>query len=256
MADSKDEFLRKTIGKDLAENEAERVSEFLEKKFTNELSKSKLIEKDDVRRKRKPSKLAKIIVLVLVLIIIAGIITYFFFITSTFAFKPYMEKPSLQKPEDFGEAHIKYLFNELGGYKLHTSPVDGSSAQIELKFSDTGKIYTITAKRRKAIVAEGDAPSPDIRIITDTPTAMELFSSEDISEASISNYDAQKIGFGLLSSKQVLAIKGYQSVYEDITKSSLGILGFLSFTSELKATLYIIIVLLVAVFVIWYLIFK
>src|SRR3989344_1775621 len=251
MAD--DKFLKDTLTKDIKNNEKEGLSDFMETGFTKELRKAKLtkIKKKEMKNKQKKT-LKWLMGVTLFIIIISSLLIYFIVISPTFIFKPKIEKPL---GNELGAKELQYIANELGAYRLHFSPLDGKNAQFEIFINDKGIKYTISIEKTYPNAIKAEAPYPDIRIISNENTLMELFKSEDIQKTAAEYYQKNLIAVEIIEDINTLTLKGYKQIYEDVTQES-GVWKLLVNSRPIRTTIYLTIVILLCIFTFWYLRYK
>lgn len=152
----------------------------------------------------------KILIIIAALIVI-GIVAYLLL------FSPGATKPNIEKPTDMtniSESHIAWLVNELGSYKLHANPTNGEKPIMEIISSKT---YTVVIDSGLPVTTIGPASNPDIRITTQDQYIVELFNTTDFMGKVNEMYNEEKLTIQVLKSQDVLALKGYLSIYNEIT---------------------------------------
>ena len=248
-----EKFLKDTLTKDIKKDEKEGLSDFMETSFTKELRKAKLtkVKKKEFKDKQKKT-LKWFIGFALFIIILALLLIYFIVISPTFIFKPDIEKP---EGKEIAAKELQYIANELGAYKLHFSPLDGKGAQFEIFINDKGVKYTISVDKTYPNAIKAEAPYPDIRIISNEDTLMELFKSEDIQKTAAEYYQKNLIAVEIIEDINTLTLKGYKQIYEDVTQES-GVWKLLVNSRPIRTTIYLTIVILLCIFTFWYLRYK
>ncbi|MBU3896560.1 MAG: hypothetical protein KJ697_01340 [Nanoarchaeota archaeon] len=152
----------------------------------------------------------KKIVIVIMTIVIIGLTTYFIL------FSPFSSKPNIEKPigSVVNETHIAWLVNELGSYKLHSNPVTGEEPEMEIVCSKT---YDVMIEKGYPNVVEGSATNPDIRITTQDQFILELLNETDVLQNTYEMQQEGKLAIGMLKPQEDLALKGYITIYNEIT---------------------------------------
>ncbi len=251
MGDEK--FLKDTITKDIHKEDSSGLSDFMESSFTKELKKAKLTKIKKMELKNKQKKTLKwLIGVALFIIILSSLLIYFIVISPTFIFKPKIEKP---EGKDISAKELQYIANELGAYRLHFSPMDGRGAQFEIFINDKGIKYTISIEKTYPNAIKAEAPYPDLRIVANEDTLMELFKSEDIMKTSADFYEKNLIAVELIEDINTLTLKGYKQIYEDVTQES-GLWKLLVNSRGVRTTIYLTVVILLCIFTFWYLRYK
>lgn len=250
----KSDFLKETISKDLKEAEVSDLGKKLDVKdsFTAEINPEQRMRKIKKKKKFRLKLLLTVIAAIILVLVVGGVFAYFFYVSPFWISKPFVEKIELN--DTLTEDHINYIANEIGVYKLHSAPLGGTSAQIELSVTDIAKSYTITVQDRKPVTLLGDASDPDIRIHLDEETLFELYRSEEIVSEAKAMVDAGEIEIEPVKDESVLASKGYKVLYDRISGEKIRGSSLLKMSSGLKRLLYFIAVVIVAGIGSWYLI--
>ena len=158
--------------------------------------------------------ISKIIILGAIVAIVVGAIGYVYFgVVSPAAEKPVIEKPALLEGQNVDTEHIRWLANELGAYKIHSS-LSSEEAQIEIVVE--GVPFAVTNGEGGPIASDGKAENPDIRITAGRASFGELMAAQNIKSKIVELYDSGKIGVELLKDQAALALKGYKSIYDQI----------------------------------------
>jgi hypothetical protein len=148
-----------------------------------------------------------------------GTYMYFFVFNPVFVEKPYIEKPVIEEPEEFevNDEHLEYLTNEVGGYKLHSTPVSKEKPVIEFFITNFQDTYTLTVEDHNVTAVEGSAVNPDIRITGSKEVFRQLLVSEDIAAELNRLVRWKKIEFEILTDESTLAMKGYKALYDALS---------------------------------------
>ena len=152
---------------------------------------------------------------------LAGGYFYFFVLSPTFIEKPYMEKPSLYvenastREEVIKEEHIRYLVNEMGGYRLHNDPISKTPAEFEFFVNDFNKTYAIRTSENNILVWVGALENPDGRVYTKQETVIRIFLSSNFKKELVRYVKEGKIRAELIADETTLALKGYKTVYDE-----------------------------------------
>lgn len=182
--------------------------------------------------------------LVFVLIIIAAIIGLGIY-TYTSIISPRADKPLIEpvpiptqtqqlqsvtaKEPVVEEEHIQYLVNELGGYNLHDHPVNNEAAVMEFQVvgSDPNnpRLFTITIKDNYPLVADGAATNPDIRLHATETILLELLQADDFNTKVVELVNDGSMWIEVLADETTLAMKGYLSIYQQLTGDETQITG-------------------------------
>ena len=173
---------------------------------------------DQIKKEIKKSKGSKkkLIIIVAVLAVIASAsYLYFFIISPTFVAKPFLEKPTLAENEEIGEDHINWVVNELGGYKLHPSPLGGDPV-IELVIE--GNTFTVTTSGNNVLSSLGTPSDPDIRITANREAFERILSADDAQEEIIDLFMEGAVGFEMIKDEATLALKGYKGIYDELSR--------------------------------------
>ncbi|MBD3259036.1 hypothetical protein GF371_00215 [Candidatus Woesearchaeota archaeon] len=249
MADSKKDFLRKTIEKDL--NEA-AISSFTgnveaKKVFEEEINPEQKAQKLKLKKKARRKLIISIISIIIIIMIVSSVFVYFFYISPVFIRKPYIEKPVLSEEDPMiTSEHITYIVNELGGYKLHGGPL-GKAAQMELFLSDINKRFTITVEDHNIFTVGGNAPNPDIRLNAPEEVFIDLIRAEDLMAKAKELVGLEIVSIDPLLDETVLAMKGYKAIYDTLSGKIIGTSSFFKLTPAVKKLIYLISVIIVAI---------
>jgi len=145
-----------------------------------------------------------------------GAYMYFFVFNPVFVEKPHIERPVIEEPEGFevsGE-DLEYLTNEVGGYKLHSTPVSKEKPVIEFFITNFQDTYTLTIEDHNITAVEGSAVNPDIRISGSKQVFRQLLEADDVAKELNKLVRWREIEFEMLSDESTLAMKGYKSLYD------------------------------------------
>ncbi|MFQ6010009.1 MAG: hypothetical protein ACE5J7_02720 [Candidatus Aenigmatarchaeota archaeon] len=163
---------------------------------------------------KKKGKKKYIVLLIALVIILAVAYVYFFIISPTFVVKPVITKTALG--EDIGASNVNWMVNELGAYKLHSDPLSGEPAVMEIEITDTGEKFAVTIDGNVPSTEESAAASPDIRIKVGSADFTELYKSEDIVTKAVAMQKQGKVQIELLKGMVELAAKGYKAIYDEL----------------------------------------
>jgi hypothetical protein len=161
---------------------------------------------------RGPDK-KTVLAITLILIAATAAYGYFFIISPTFVEKGTITKPSLSQGEDVKEDHVKWVVNEIGGYKLHKS-LSGEDPEMEIVVE--GKKFTVKTVDNEPVTTPGAAQNPDIRIIASLPVFYQMYDTDNIQQTVIGLYNSGDIQIELLKDEATLALKGYKAIYDEI----------------------------------------
>lgn len=155
------------------------------------------------------------------IVLLAGLFVYLFVISPTFVEKPYMEKPLLEtenlQPGEAAikEAHINYIVNEMGGYRLHDDPLTKTRPQFKVYLTDANKTYNIIVMDNKVYGAD-ELAKPDAEIYLTQETAIFLFKSPNFRKELVSLVKQKRITSRITTDKTSLALKGYLALYNEM----------------------------------------
>ena len=190
-----------------------------------ELELEKLREKRLYREKSLFKSYFLYTVFALVIIgIFFGAYIYFFVFNPVFVEKPYIEKPVIEEPEEFevdGD-QLKYITNEVGGYKLHSHPISKEKPIIEFFITNFQETYTLTVEDHNITAVKGSAVNPDIRITGSKDVFRQLLVSDDIASELNRLVRWKKIEFEIISDESTLAMKGYKALYDALVDETEG----------------------------------
>ena len=125
----------------------------------------------------------------------------------------------------------------------------------EIFINDKGIKYTISIEKTYPNAIKAEAPYPDIRIISNENTFMELFKSKDIMKTAADFYKKNLIAVELIEDINTLTLKGYKQIYEEVTQES-GLWKLIINSRGIRTTVYLTIVILLCIFTFWYLRYK
>lgn len=173
----------------------------------------KLYKKWGRKKKKRKSRRKLILIPVLSLSIVLIVASFYLFILPTLVGKPFIPKPTYE--ENVTTEHINWVVNEMGAYKLQTSPV-GEKPEIEVNIFDTGEFFTVIVEGNTPITYLGKATNPDIRLITKTVYVEELLEAPDLVEKTVDLYNEGKIKVEILKDELTLISKGYMALYNEL----------------------------------------
>lgn len=137
------------------------------------------------------------------------------------------------------EEHIQYLVNELGGYNLHDHPVNQEAAVMEFQVVESDpnnpRLFTITIKDNYPTVTEGAATNPDIRLHATETVLVELLQSDNFNTKVVELVNDGSMWIEILTDETTLAMKGYLSIYQQLTGDENQITG--NVASEFRSKL-------------------
>src|SRR3989338_383002 len=116
------------------------------------------------------------------------------------------------------ESDINYLANEIGAYSLHTNLLNGEKPEIEVVVSDTGQYFDVTVERNVPYTSERKADSPDLRIVVDKDTLVNILTSKSMNKDVLDYYKEGKVVVVVLKSFDVLFLKGYKEIYNSLNQ--------------------------------------
>ena len=160
----------------------------------------------------------------ILLMALAGLFIYFFILSPTFVEKPYMEKPLLetetlsQGQVVIQEPHVKYIVNEMGGYRLHEDPLTKTKPEFKFYLTDINATYNVAVIDNRVYISDEEPAKPDAEVYTTQQVAIQLFQSSDFKEELVSLVKEGKITARIIADKTTLALKGYLSLYDEINK--------------------------------------
>jgi len=164
-------------------------------------------------RKKKKSRKKLILIPILLVLIVLIAVSFYFFILPTL-----VEKPSIPKPNYEGNVtteHINWVVNEMGSYKLQTSP-GGEKPEIEVNILDINLFFTVIVEDNRPITYLDRATNPDIRLVTKSVYIEELLEADDLVEKAVGLYNEGKIKLEILKGELTLISKGYMALYNEL----------------------------------------
>lgn len=186
----------------------------------------KQLERERIREKKmykeKSTFLGYFLYVVFALIIIGifvGAYFYFFVFNPVFVEKPVIEKPVIPAAEEFEvtEEQLEYITNEMGGYKLHSTPVTDELPVIEFFITNFRDTYTITIDDHNITAVKGAAIDPDVRLSGTKEVFRQLVESKDIVKDVRRLVNWRNIEVEILKEESTLALKGYKALYDALT---------------------------------------
>jgi len=172
----------------------------------------RLYKKWGLKKKKRKSRRKLILIPVLSVSIVLIVAFFYLFILPTLVEKPFIPKPAYE--ENVTTEHVNWVANELGAYKLQTSPV-GEKPEIEVNILDTYEFFTVIVEGNTPITYLGKAQNPDIRIITKSIYVGELLEADDPLEKTVVLYNEGKIKIEILKDEVTLISKGYLTLYNE-----------------------------------------
>jgi len=176
------------------------------------------------KKRRYPKIILAVLLIILILSITAGAIFYFKYISPISVKKPEIGLPgslplnSSSKETNIESAHITYLVNEMGGYKLHNSPISGEKPLIEFKITDTNEVFRIIVENNLPKAVEVTSGSPDLRITAGSDTIKKIINSKNLTSDIVRYAEKGEILIVALKDDATLAVKGYKSIYDGLMK--------------------------------------
>ncbi|MBD3204070.1 hypothetical protein GF327_07265 [Candidatus Woesearchaeota archaeon] len=163
-------------------------------------------------------------IFILLVILFPSVYIYFTVISPSFLVKkPVIEKPALT--QEINEQTIVYIANEIGSYKLHKDPISGEIPEIEFFIEDTKETYSILIIDNKPQVEKKEAIQPDIRMIGKEHIILQILNSENVEKEIVTNANEGKIRVEVLNDQKILALKGYKSIYDQLSKGNNSVTG-------------------------------
>lgn len=160
-------------------------------------------------RKSTAKKLVLLLTAVLCAVLAYG---WFFIISPIFVSKPELPKPVLSEVPEVES--VNWLVNELEVYKLHSDPLSGEKAEMEIVIMDLNKVYTVVVEDNVPTTHEGPAANPDIRIKLDSVNFAKLYNAQNILDEAVKLYEQGKVEIELLKDETTLVAKGYKVIYD------------------------------------------
>ena len=164
-----------------------------------------------------------VIAVFLVLVVFGG--AYYLVIAPNLIPKPFIPEPAL--PEDalerinngehvINESHINYIINEIGAYKLRNTWGTADYPVMEFVLTDLEKKYHSFVENHLPITKEKGAKEEDIAIKGSQEVVVEILSAENTKAAVKKAIDEGKIQVDIVKDMNILARKGYLSIYDSI----------------------------------------
>ncbi len=238
----KEDYIEKTLMQDL-KRERIVLSEAQKEEFRGEIKNGK---------KRKISVYKFITSLFLfgfIFLLVGGFVAYIFIAESI-----HLSKPELSKPDQgaINSDQIKYMLQSAGAYKLHSSPITGEPAIINVWIKDTGQRFTATSSILDSdlVVKEENSDNYDMKLSVDDKTFRDIFSVNETNKEVVRQIARNRLQINQSVSKIELALKGYPG-FNNVLKPDDKKLFF--FTSTQLRMIYLIVVIVMTILTLLYL---
>jgi hypothetical protein len=182
------------------------------RKANREIAVNAVIDDRAARRKQKDRNV--VVGFVAIFLILAFL--YLFVVTPTFVTKPVVAKPALATASDIDSAHVNWLLNEVGAYRLHTYLMFGETPVIESVITDQGKVFTTTVRDNQPTTVVGTATNPDIRFSMSGANFMTLYAASDTLAQAQAMRRSGQIVVNILKDDFTMAVKGYNAIYDSL----------------------------------------
>lgn len=116
------------------------------------------------------------------------------------------------------ERHVAYVLNEIGAYQLKNS-LSSDKPRIEVVFG--GEKFASEVNGGVISVKKGESENPDLRITTTRDEIIEAILSSDIKEYMKTSVSSGKTSIEMVAGYTTLLVKGYLSIYQEMTGKTL-----------------------------------
>jgi hypothetical protein len=128
------------------------------------------------------------------------------------------ERPVLEEGEAVKSEHIQWVVDELISGEIKTSYLTGSSLEAELFVEQDDLYFTVNIDAYVASVRRGRGVDPDIRLTGSREVIARLLAADSIFAELKELLDEGKIKLEMLKPEEEVDKKGYNKLYEGITK--------------------------------------
>jgi len=166
-----------------------------------------------------------IVILTIAILIVAFSIVFLVFIEQK-GEKQNIEKPDLTNMTNnnssalvLKEEYFDYILNEIGAYNLHNPPL--SSEKPIIKFDIEGEFFTSEIAENKITTKKGDFGQEDLLFTITKTEIINAITSDDMKGYFVESVKSGKISIEIKTDKKQLFLKGYLSLYKELTGSEI-----------------------------------
>jgi len=177
--------------------------------------------------KKRPLNVLILVCLIILIILVSGGLYIYFVMAAPSAPKPGAEvsnpiegMSSEQALLQFNEQYIDYLVFALGAWKLHNPPFSSDTPKIKVVLGE--EVFASEIIKGEIRTRRGELGEEDIVVRTTKQEIVNAILSLDMKSYIKDSIKEGKTGIEFKASETTLFVKGYLSLYEDLTGESLG----------------------------------